>query len=462
MRFRQGLLVWLTPVLVLSLVLVGASGIWMLRTILLESIRQEGHGRMDQLQWAMTQSQWVSAVNEGDLVQDLEENLSQVLLPGEGLMVQSFGQDGQVHTLLRVGQGVYGRLGRQGALGQTGQEGPVRVNGSQFLRIEGVYSLLQVRQVHVDGQAAQLIWVKDVQGFDDQFGQYALVIGLVTLAVAGGSWALLYGLSKRLVRPLALVSEGIGHLDFSSHSLVVPPGASLEVASLTGSVNRLVEKLEVQHQAMVRERDLRQDFVDMLRHEMRTPLTSIVGYGDLLRRDIPTAEERAGIAQTIYDEGKRLENLSEVLSVGLLAKGALDLTEVSWKTLQDQMEQIHRLALEDKELGLVFEGQGDYLLDHALFIQALSNVVDNAIKATPSGGQIGLIFKEASISVWDTGQGYGIGLHIAREVCQAHGGNLQIGSRGLEGDKGMGTLVTFHFDKSLTKRQQSLDIQALE
>ena len=204
-------------------------------------------------------------------------------------------------------------------------------------------------------------------------------------------------------------------------------------------------------------------------HELKTPMTAIIGYGDLLRRDNLRDETRLMAAEYIVSEGKRLERLShKLLELLLLQNEEIQMTEQS---LPDLLAEIRRMmAPLMTERGIAFLcrcDSGTAKLEPDLIRALLYNLLDNAMKAIEGNGVITLS-AECSDTVCrfvvsDNGRGMeskdlesiteafyradkarsrkqggaGLGLTLCKEIVRLHKGDLHFSS-----SPGQGTTVT--------------------
>lgn len=207
---------------------------------------------------------------------------------------------------------------------------------------------------------------------------------------------------------------------------------------------------------------LRGDLLRAISHDLRTPLTSIVGNASNLisNEDSFDAETRKGLYQDIYEDSMWLINLVEnLLSVTRLEEGRLNLhlsAELVDEVIKEALRHVNRLQTRHV---ISTESQDDLLLakmDAKLIVQVVINLIDNAIKYTPPGSHIHIRAARqgqwAVISVSDDGPGIpdenkkqifdmfysganriadsrrslGLGLYLCRTIINAHGGSIQV------------------------------------
>ena len=236
-----------------------------------------------------------------------------------------------------------------------------------------------------------------------------------------------------------------------------------EVGLLAATFNEMLERLESLFRTQER-------FVADVSHDLRTPLTTIRGNIDLLRRGAAQEPEaREELLEIIDGETARMTRLaSDLLLLAQADSGIqLELKPVEMDTLLLEVYRQARLMTEGQEIKLGHEDQAVVWGDEDRLKQLLFNLVDNAIKYTPPGGEIVLNLDRESqwtrISVQDSGGGIpakdlpfifdrfyrvdkarsggkagtGLGLAIARWIAEAHGGSLTV-----ESQEGRGSVFT--------------------
>jgi signal transduction histidine kinase len=234
--------------------------------------------------------------------------------------------------------------------------------------------------------------------------------------------------------------------------------------------------LALQNDRLVEADKLKDEFVALISHDLRTPLTSIIGYVELSLEDVqpPLDDERRGYLQIVSRSSERLLRLvDDLLFVARLQAGRLILerSDLDLCTIAAQAAQEARPRAEAKHLELEFVGGSPVMIegDKGRLFQLLDNLISNAIKFTPEGGRVEVRAVPtngmAVLDVSDNGiglgpdeaelvfdrffrssrvvaqqlPGTGLGLFIARAIVDAHAGTIAASTR-----EGGGT--TFHVE----------------
>ena len=311
--------------------------------------------------------------------------------------------------------------------------------------------------------------LKDLSGIYEErssmMRQYG--IALAGLLVIGGLAAFL--LSRYLTSPIEQLNRTAGRIaggDFEKRA--VYQGTD-EIGELSRSFNRMTDRLMHQMEEKELEAKQKEDFTAAFAHELKTPLTSIIGYADLLRSQVLTPDEQMDAANYIFSEGKRLEALGlKLLDMLSLDQSKLQLVPASPADLVAGLLEHLKRVYAQKGIALQYRtAEGMCFLEPDLFKTLLVNLMDNARKALDSGGNI-YVWQEmlpdgCRVRVLDNGRGIptealahlteafyrvdksrsraqggaGLGLSLCNEIVQLHGGTMQFESR-----VGNGTVVT--------------------
>lgn len=299
---------------------------------------------------------------------------------------------------------------------------------------------------------------------DRQFQTFFLTLLCVLLL----SFFLLKRLSVYLSGPILKLHEASRRIASGNYEERTSIQSDDEIGELSRSFDEMAEATEQTITQLEINLTQREDFMSNFAHEIKTPMTAILGFADTLRTYDCDVETRKKCADYIYTEGKRLETLSYTLMDLLSLSGQeIQLQPVSVSLLVKQLEQYYE-AVPDV-CRIVFQYDDCRVLSREeLLFTVLRNLIDNAIKASVKESEILVMAKLCQdgcrISVSDQGIGMrkedieqavqpfymadksrarmqggaGLGLSIVKRICELHGSPLQITSRLNEG-----TSVTF-------------------
>jgi len=289
-----------------------------------------------------------------------------------------------------------------------------------------------------------------------------------------------------LVAPVVLVTQKLRGKPLDLYEVLSLAAASsvLVVARFTG-ILRALERIRLrersaraeaeamqrqlaeQNERLLEADRLKDEFVALISHDLRTPLTSIIGYVELaLDEDVgPVLDgERRSYLEVVSRSSERLLRLvDDLLFVARLQAGrlVLDPTELDLAAIARQSVTEAQPRAERKGLELSCFGEGPVPVqgDRGRMFQLLDNLVSNAIKFTPEGGEIHVRTRQtengAVLEVSDNGiglapgeiervferffrssravdgqiPGTGLGLFIAKAIAEAHGGCISVSSR---------------------------------
>jgi signal transduction histidine kinase len=314
--------------------------------------------------------------------------------------------------------------------------------------------------------------VKDVNvGINAIFIQVFIPL-LISVAVAT---ILVSILSRYIVRPIRDISYAAGELSRGNLDWRVTPKTNDEIGELAESFNKMAEELKLQD-------GLRNTFIANVSHELRTPLASVQGFiQGMLDRAIEE-EDRDKYLQIVLGETKRMNTLiSDLLNLAKIESGKfpIEYSEFDINELLRRSILLFEQRIEEKQLEVNIQLSEKKLFvwaDEDRISQVITNLVDNAVKFTPPGGELKVWTQTADnkvyVSIADTGEGIpiedqpyvferffkvdkshsqstpgtGIGLSIVKRIISQHGEKIT-----LQSVPGKGTTFTF----SLTRTFES-------
>lgn len=230
-----------------------------------------------------------------------------------------------------------------------------------------------------DGTTVQLAFDVTETYTVRQTQQRAYHTTFVILIVIGAavSWLTSY----LLTRPLGTLSRASRELARGNLGYRAPVRSRDEVGQLAADFNRMAGQLERNVNRIQETMALQERFMADFSHEMKTPMTSIIGYADLLRSQVLTPDEQMDAANYIFSEGKRLEALGlKLLDMLSLDQSKLQLVPAHPADLvAGLLEHLKRLYAQ-KGIALQYRTEeGACFLEPDLFKTLLVNLMDNEI-----------------------------------------------------------------------------------
>ncbi len=300
---------------------------------------------------------------------------------------------------------------------------------------------------------------------DTQQQQYLIVYSAVIGFGITASIILSVALTRHLRRLTATVRKISGG-DLSRRSQIK---SNDEFGQLSRDFDVMADKLQENISKLESDMQRQESFMGAFAHELKTPMTSIIGFADLLRQGNMDENTRMMAAEYIFSEGKRLERLSfKLLELLLLKKDNRSMTRVWLNTYLSEVERALAPSMKAKNIRLVCKADAKrVMLETDLVKSLLYNLVDNASKAMDNGGIIAVhgiaIPGGCQFQVVDNGRGMepeeltkiteafyrvdkarsrsqggaGLGLALCEQIVGLHNGSIQFAST-----PGKGTRVT--------------------
>ena len=344
----------------------------------------------------------------------------------------------------------------------------IYVNGNQYIQV--------ISLVESDEKRIYIESVKDISDIfvqrEKQYKSYRTIL----ICVAFISSIIIMIFARYITKPLMKLSDAaqeIANGNFDKRVKYSKFGMSREVELLTNNFNKMADNIENYIEEIKAEAQRKEDFVGNFTHELKTPLTSIIGYADMLRSyDLP-ADERRLSAEYIYKEGKRLEALSlHLLNLIVIRNNNFKFVSKNTVEFFKDIQKSLKFILEKYNIKLFVKAEkADIKIEPMLMKTVILNLVENACKASKSGDEVaivGLLNKNKYIiAVADNGKGIpekeisriteafymvdksrareyggaGLGLALCKEILSLHNTALNIESK-----LGIGTVMSFELE----------------
>lgn len=315
----------------------------------------------------------------------------------------------------------------------------------------------------------RVIYYKDITNIYDQTRKlfikgFFMSLGLFILA--GG---LMFAGIRRAMLPLMKLKEAAVSIAAGNYGACVPLQGRDEIAQLADSFNHMSAAVQENIDTLTKTNEMQRRLLGSLAHELKTPMTAIIGYADTLLTVRLNEQRRQQALQYIEKECRRLSRLSAKMLelTGLYEERQADI-EMKEQRMEELLLNVNELLqfrlLENQNHLKIFCSPSSLSrkMDMDMMTSLLLNLVDNACKASSKGGEIVIRASESEISVQDFGKGIpgdeiekvteafymvdksrsrnaggsGLGLALCREIARLHHAELVI-----ESGEGIGTTV---------------------
>lgn len=218
---------------------------------------------------------------------------------------------------------------------------------------------------------------------------------------------------KFFFRPMSKINKSIQEIANGNYGLRISVKGSEEFCRLAENINSMAVSVEQSYNKIESIAESRKRFIDSLSHELKTPLTSILGFADILRikRNI-TTDELYEYSSIIVEEAKRLKVLSGKLMELVSSKDSeLELKPIQTDEVINDLKIVFEPIIKSKQLTLKCQIEPLFInADKDLFKSMIYNFLDNAVKASFEGGIIELFCKKDDDFAVITVRDYGIGI----------------------------------------------------
>jgi signal transduction histidine kinase len=291
-----------------------------------------------------------------------------------------------------------------------------------------------------------------------------------------------------IITTIAAVATGISFIIFKWNSRLqsLVNSRTLDLCNSNESLDESNTKLDLANRQLELHDKMQKEFINVAAHELRTPIQPIIGLTEILQSRIKD-NEQINILNTVVRNSRRLHQLAEdILDVTRIEGHTLrlnrvpcNINEIVKTVVEDNIARIEKSGTK-KDLIIGYNTKVDKIIaevDKGRITQVISNLIDNAIKFTPSGTinvTTEIIIennsREALVSVKDSGAGIdpeiaqklfskfvtksftgtGLGLFISKNIIESHGGRIWAVNNDSNGGKEKG--ATFFFTLPLASQ----------
>lgn len=316
----------------------------------------------------------------------------------------------------------------------------------------------------------QIVTYKDVSDVLESNRILFYQAGMLTLVLLLLTGTILFFSLRKIMAPLTKLREAAVSVSEGNYDIQVPAEGDTELAQVGKSFNQMSSKVKEQIECLSTVNHTQRQLMGSLAHELKTPMTSILGYADTLLTVRLQRQQQERALSYISSECRRLSRLSvKMLELtGLYETGEAEFVpvEVQMNQFLEDVKKLVTYRLQEKKICLEIHCNPEELrktFDPDLMMSAVTNFIDNAVKASDENSKIVLEATQNHLSVQDYGKGIpeedlkrvteafymvdksrsrvkgsvGLGLALCQKIADIHGFQLEITSH-----LGKGTIVS--------------------
>lgn len=283
----------------------------------------------------------------------------------------------------------------------------------EIIKLRENYYFVMCSDKTIAGRSVRILSEVDIteiyEMFDAQIAQLQNMNILLSLIAAG----ILLILIKWLLNPINELKDGIHDIADGNYGRTLETKGNTEITQLIYDVNQMSEKIEKNVGEMEEMLENRRIFIGNMAHEMKTPLTAILGFADILTiKPDMTGEQVREYSEYIYKEALRLKSMSgKLMELMQIKENNVKKEILSLKTILQEVISTEKIIFGKENIEVKYSlCDALVLADDDLLKSLFYNIMDNAKKATKPGGQILVVMTKTDSTVSAAIKDYGIGI----------------------------------------------------
>ncbi len=290
----------------------------------------------------------------------------------------------------------------------------VSTKAYRVIRTENGYYIHTSVAVNTLDRILFLETMKDVsEVFEERETGFSLYRRVTVIMLLIGT-VIMHFIASFLTKPIRLLTRATKRMAEGDYAYRAKQVSHDELGQLTVAFNHMAGSLEENIGKLEEEIEAREEFVAAFAHELKTPLTAIIGYADMLRSHKLDEEKSFMSANYIYTEGKRLEAMSfRLLDIIVTKKNEVEFQTIPAESIFDYLQGMFG---PDRERKFRFSyTEGTIYAEVNLIKTVLVNLIDNACKASETGGVIEITGEAFEEGYWFAVRDFGVGIPVEEQ-----------------------------------------------
>ncbi|MCL2627929.1 MAG: HAMP domain-containing histidine kinase [Oscillospiraceae bacterium] len=336
--------------------------------------------------------------------------------------------------------------------------------------IEGKRHILVASRL-TDYPHLTFIYARDISDVDEFRADISRAFAIVNVAVLAFLGISIFFLLRHMTKPINVLIDTTNEIADGAYDKRAKVKSRDELRILARSFNKMAASIEENMTLLTKSAEEKQQFIDDLTHEIKTPLTSLIGYSEYLLAANCTERERTIAVGHLYDTALRLKNLSEkLLDLAYSRDENIEWERINISGLLDELTVMVLPVLAPRDIKLTTQSELTLLTgERTLILSMIQNLVENAARASEDGSEIlvrAYMEDFPVIEVTDKGcgmskldaerimapfyrvdksrsrkfGGVGLGLSIVTQIASLHGATIEVESK-----VGIGTRIKVKF-----------------
>lgn len=333
--------------------------------------------------------------------------------------------------------------------------------------VNGISYYFVTSYLNVPNSNIKFVYIKNIQSlknFKTEMIWYAILSSSIVFLILS---VLLLTILLKLTDPIRQLNQGAKEIASGFYHKRLEIKSKDEIGELTCNFNKMAGSVENHIQELSELTENEQQFITNLAHEMRTPITAILGYGESMKYANLSEDEREKALSYIISESQRMKNMAaKLMNLTSLKHEKIQFQKIDLEKIIDKVESSLSEDVSSKNIKVIKDFQESQILGDKDLIESMAqNLMENSVRALADGGEIEVKTfgqgERLTLSIADNGIGMsknniqkifepfyrvdksrsrayggaGLGLALCKAICDLHDATINVRSEPNKGTK---------------------------